>query len=187
MIGLITTLFITGCQEETPLSAGQTDSDTYITDHSQPLARRSTQKSLSDDNKYPQTASCVVRFFKNWDGYRGSSCQVPNGSFFEFYHGALNPPESVPWGEELTITMKVEMDPVNRELIYSFSPAGCAFDPPAKMWLDWSDLGSASATLFYLNEDGTRTEQSPDQIDVPNKHMCIYIDHFSRYALAYSN
>jgi len=53
--------------------------------------------------------------------------------------------------------------------------------------LERGTLASPDATLYYLNEDGTREEHLPDQIDVCNKHMCIYIDHFSRYALAYSN
>ena len=191
-------IIISSCQHESPLSAELKNSTQSTTDFSyQPLISENSPilENLSMDNylptlnsvSYPQNASCFVRFFKNWDQYRGSGCQIPNGSFFEFQHAALSPPSETTWGEDITITMTVEMDSLRRELVYSFGPSGCTFDPPAKLWIDWSDLGSDKATLFYLKNDGTREVQLPDQIDVYNKHMCIYINHFSRYAVAYSN
>jgi hypothetical protein len=195
----IFTLACTGCSEDPSITSFENNDSVVIGEKKFEVSRskKFVDQSLSTvlysgeepvtDSDYPQSASCVVRYFKNWGYYRGSSCNIPNGSFFEFGHGTLVPPENIPLGDELTITMRCDRDPVSGELIFSFGPSGCQFDPPAKVWLDWSELGSPSAMLYYLKEDGGREEQLPDQIDVNNKHMCIYIDHFSRYALAYSN
>jgi len=136
---------------------------------------------------YPQVTSVTVQYFKNWGQYKGAICNLENGSFFEFYNGSLSPPQYIPWGDEVTITMRADRDALSGELIYSFGPSGCTFDTPAKLWLDYSDLGTDEATLYYLDTDGNRIEHLPDNIDFYNKRMCIYIDHFSRYAIAYSN
>ena len=85
------------------------------------------------------------------------------------------------------ITMMAEKDPLTNEIIFTFGPAGCTFETPGEVWLNYSDLNSPNARLFYLDEDGNRLEELPEQIDVFNKQMCIRINHFSRYALAYSN
>lgn len=143
--------------------------------------------SYSADENYPQMTSCTAGFFKNWGQYKGAICKLANGSFFEFYNGSLTPPENIPWGEEVTITMRADRDVRTGELIYSFGPSGCQFDEPAILWLDYADLGSENATLYYLDEEGNRIEHLPDNIDFYNKRMCIYIDHFSRYAVAYSD
>ena len=137
--------------------------------------------------KYPQMTTCSSGYFKNWGQYKGSNCRLENGSFFEFYNGALTPPADIPFGETVTITMRADKDPVTGELVYTFGPSGCHFDEPAILWLDYSDLGTDAATLYYLDNDGNRIEHLPDNIDFYNKRMCIYIDHFSRYAVAYSD
>jgi hypothetical protein len=112
---------------------------------------------------------------------------LPNRSSFEFQNGALNPPPDHPSGETVIITMMAEKDPLTNEIIFTFGPSGCTFDTPAEIWFNWSDLGYDTARLYYLGKDGTRIEELPDQIDVYNRMMCIRINHFSRYALAYSN
>ena len=146
-----------------------------------------TVDETSMDSEYPQTTSIKVRFFKNWGQYSGDNGRLENGSFFEFYNGALTPPSIIPWGEQIIITMRADKDPVTGELIYSFGPSGCDFEPAAILWLDYSDLGTEEATLYYLDDEGNRVEHLPDEIDFFNKRMRIHIDHFSRYAVAYSN
>ena len=40
---------------------------------------------------------------------------------------------------------------------------------------------------IFLDEQGNRIEELPEQIDIYNKQMRIRIHHVSRYAVAYSN
>lgn len=184
---------LTGCSMDESLTPLEPESSTVNSDITTPLAKRSDRTFLSylealpDGDEYPQLGSCTADYLKRYQIYEGSACLLSNESAFYFLPGALTPPPGHPEGKPVTITMMAEKDPVTSEIIYSFGPSGCTFDKPAEVWLTWHDLGSPNATLYYLAEDGTRQEQSPEQIDIYNKAMCIRIAHFSRYALAYSN
>ncbi len=79
--------------------------------------------------------------------------------------------------------MLVERDKFRTELKFTFGPSGASFDPPAEVWLDWKDLHSSNATLYYIDDNGDYIPQTPDDVDVQNKKMKLYIDHFSRYAI----
>jgi hypothetical protein len=186
LIMIIIALGLIGCSEEFLTAPDQADqTDVY--------AKRIKTTELTMDvqstevSEYPQMTSVTAGYFRNWGQYKGVICNLENGSFFEVYNGALTPPSSIPWGEEVTITMRADKDPITGELIYSFGPSGCHFEPAAILWLDYSDLGTENATLYYLDEEGNRVEHLPDNIDFYNRRMCIYIDHFSRYAVAYSD
>jgi hypothetical protein len=57
--------------------------------------------------------------------------------------------------------MRADRDVATGELTYSFGPSGCTFETPAKLWLDYSDLGTDKATqqanpeliIFFANAD----------------------------------
>ena len=136
---------------------------------------------------YPQSASYAYGFWPAQSAYRGGIFSLPNGSDFSISWGELIPPPEVRWGEDVTITITCNRDTVQNELIFDFGPAGCRFNSPAKVFLDWSDLGVEHAKLYYIDEDGNYIEQTPDDIDYQGKRMLLYISHFSRYAVAFAN
>ncbi|MCH7480185.1 MAG: hypothetical protein IIC79_02210 [Chloroflexi bacterium] len=82
--------------------------------------------------------------------------------------------------------MQAEKGQADNELVFAFGPSGCQFNPPAEVWLDYSDLQLRKATLYLIEEDGTYTEQTPYDIDSQGQRMSLLIHHFSRYALAWS-
>ena len=83
--------------------------------------------------------------------------------------------------------MAVTKDQESNELIFTFGPHGCEFILPAELCLSWKFTNSNNARLYYLDKHGNKREHLPDQIDIKNKRMIININHFSRYAVAYSN
>lgn len=102
-----------------------------------------------------------------------------------FSRGALTPPAGTPYGAPVTITMQVEKDAVNNELLFTFGPSGCAFDPPAEVWLDYADLSLTDVKLYLIDEDENYIEQTPYDIDSQGKRMSLLIHHFSRYAVGW--
>ena len=139
---------------------------------------------------YPQSASRTFHYGMGSDdtgeGYEGGNIMLPNGSAFHIEHGALTAPKGTQLDADVTITILVEKDEVNNELVFTFGPSGCQFSPAAEVWLDWTDLGSNNVKLFYIDSDGNHNEQKPDSIDRKGKRMLLRIEHFSRYALAWS-
>ena len=96
----------------------------------------------------------------------------------------MTPPPGTPERARVTLTMLVEKDKDRMELIFTFGPSGCQFSPAGEVWLDWKDLHSEEATLYYIDENGAYIPQTPDHVDKQGRRMKIYIDHFSRYALS---
>ena len=83
------------------------------------------------------------------------------------------------------ITMRIDKDEQNNELIYTFGPHGTKFTKPARIAFDYSSLGTETAQLFYIEDDGSYKEQAYDSIDIKNRKIYLYINHFSRYAMSY--
>ena len=79
--------------------------------------------------------------------------------------------------------MLVERDSVNNELTFTFDPHDCQFNPSARVYLNYKDLGIDVPVLYYIDENGNYIQQNPDEIDVTNRNVILYIDHFSRYAI----
>ena len=148
------------------------------------LAKNEAMSSLAKrGSNYPQSAERTLFYIHaNKSGFQGGNMQVPNGSTLKIKQGALTPPPGWPL-TRITLTMVVEKDDAKNELIFTFGPAGCQFNPPAEVWFDWSDLGSSNATLYYIEDDGTYTEQEPEDVDMQGQRIKVYIDHFSRYAI----
>lgn len=158
------------CSNETALSP-QTDSTI------------SPQALGKIDNSYPQSASVVVKYHNG--SYKNAMINLGQGSKFIVPRGALTPPPGTPKGADVTITMTAEKDELTNELVFSFGPSGCHFNPAARLRLDYSDLNIDTPGLFYIDQDNY-VEQTPDHIDYQGKFILLNIDHFSRYAVAWS-
>ena len=131
---------------------------------------------------YPQYAERTLTFHKGSGTYAGGNVKVNGGSTFHLEERALTPPPGAE-GEPVTITMLVEKDKFRTELTFTFGPSGASFDPPAEVTFNWKDLHSSNATLYYIDDNGDYIPQTPDYVDIQNKKMTLYIDHFSRYAI----
>ena len=137
-----------------------------------------------DQNVYPQTASLTLKYDRRENKYWGGNLNMAQGSMFRLKYGALTPPPGTPEGQEVTITMTIEKDELSNELVFTFGPHGSTFDPGARVYLKWSDLGLDIPTLYYIDEGGNYIEQVPENIDMQNQWIELTLYHFSRYALA---
>ena len=162
------------CTEQSPLqSTNISDNDTLL------LSKRA--------NSYPQYDEHTINLssYNKKTGtyiYSGGNLQVTNRSTFHVTSGSLTPPAEL-LGDAVTITMLVEKDEVNNQLIFTFGPSGCSFSPGAEVWLDWSDLGISAPKLYYVESNGNYIEQAADSIDLQGQRLSLHIDHFSRYAI----
>ena len=184
---LVTGLALTfnACTEQSPVAPGEHDADASITT----LAKKShkDKKGHKDkrghkDKNYAFSGSKTLKFKKG--AYKGGKIQLDQGSKLTIAKNSLTPPPGTPEGAKVTITMNVEL--VNGELIFTFGPHGCQFDPPAELRIDYSDLGVELPDLYYI-ENGEYIKQAPDHIDTQGRFMLLNFDHFSRYAVAWSN
>ena len=137
-------------------------------------------------NAYPQTESLTLKYDRKENKYWGGNLNMAQGSMFRLKYGALTPPPGTPQGEQVTITMTIEKDDLNNELVFTFGPHGSTFNPGARVYLKWADLGIDIPTLYYIDENGNYIEQLPENIDLQNQWLEITLYHFSRYALARS-
>jgi len=209
VVGLLAvgmTLNFSGCSKESsPMGPKSEDLKTEIS--SLAKSGKSTLRSnaesltttdyttLTDGNtsydligNYPQTGSGICMYQRSQKIYKGTQFHLDGASQFYLCNGALAPPSDWKKGKDVTITMTMDKN-TNGEIITSFGPHGCTFNPPARVILDWNKLGIPEGqipNLFYIEADGSYTEQKPDQVDMKNKWFILYIDHFSRYALAHS-
>ena len=176
-------LLTVGCHEN---SSSIADPNTAFDSQSSDLSlEKKKKKNYNAPMTYPQTASHVFPY-SPWENlyYSGNITVLPSRSVFDLEWGALTPPDSL-WGQDVTITFTIDKDEANNELIFTFGPHGSQFSPAARVILDYSDLGIDIPTLYYIDENGNYIEQQPDDIDVNGKKLTLYIDHFSRYALAH--
>ena len=178
------------CTEQSPLSAEDNETNVSITALGKKGGKGNDDVSLGGNDKssvisYPQSASNT--FTLKGKGYTGGFVTVPDFAELFVSRNSLTPPPDVPWGQDVTITMTVDRVPGENQLIFSFGPHGCTFSKPAEIYFNWSTLGVDVATLYYIDESGAYIEQLPDDINLQGKWMSLYVDHFSRYALAWSN
>ena len=166
-----------GCSGESPLQP----------ENSKDAVTFSGMAKTQEDTSYPQTGSYTYAYWDAKDAYRGGTLICPNGTLLILTNCSLTPSPEILWGQDVTITATIDKDEVKDELIFDFGPEGCQFSPSAQVFLDYEDLGTGVPTLFYIDENGNYIEQEPDDIDLTNKHIILYIDHFSRYAVAFVN
>ena len=195
---MLMTFFLAACSQHAPTAIDNQDEfgtsdktmkrsnlsvkslDLGLTDNSEPDAPE-------DQTYYSETGSGIASWWDNKEIYKGTGFDVPNGSSFGISNGALTAPAGTPYGQDIEIFMTIARDPVKNEHIVSFGPHGCNFDPPAEVCINWSDIGTAVPNLYYIDPDKGYVQQEPDAIYVYEKKMLLYISHFSRYAVAYSD
>lgn len=188
LVGLLGFEF-SACNQQSPLqpadfAAGS--SDPGLLAKSEGGSPAAFNKSDQINNAYPQSVAQEIRSINRSGKYLGGQLMLANGSSFSFDAGALTPPAGYRAGQSVTITMLAERDQATGDLVFTFGPSGSSFDPPAELWLSWKDLGAGPVKLYYLNNDGSRSEQTPDDIDVVGQRLLLRIHHFSRYAIAHS-
>ena len=151
-------------------------------------ATRANENGNRPGQKYPIIASKVFKFLPDSNFYKGGTLTLGrgNGSNFHVNDSALVPPDSIPWGTDVTINMRVDFDTENGELVFTFGPHGSTFLIPARIKLHYKDLGIDRPHLYYIDEDGNYIPQVPDDINLKKRFMIINVHHFSRYALARS-
>lgn len=71
---------------------------------------------------------------------------------------------------------------------FAFTPHGTVFNKPATLVLSWRELEGAPVELFYFNELTGEWELSAKGVwDSDNRTVTLGLNHFSRYAVAWSN
>ena len=130
-----------------------------------------------------EQGSMTSRYSKKWDSYQGGKINLSQGSQFELLYGSLTPPAEL-YGQNVTLTMTVVQDEANNELSFEFGPHGSTFEPTATVWFHYP---GSNPKLFYIEDDSTYTEQKPDEVNIVNGWLKLKINHFSRYAVAWSN
>lgn len=188
----VLTINFNACSEQSPISPNQMLDNTVDS-----LAKKGGKgkgrpgKSNNEENKlnFPISVSKVFRFHNGEDEYRGGDIEFRDGnkSKFQLEDGALTPPPDIAWGKPVTITMEVDYNKDKNELIYTFGPHGCKFNPQAQVKLDYRTLGVDIPVLYYIDDNGNYIKQTPENIEINKKWLFIRVDHFSRYAVAWSN
>ena len=146
-----------------------------------------TGNDTGNTQSWPITASKTFRYKNNLNGYQGGEIEFGNDnkSKFKLEDNALTPPPGTQHKKNVTITMEIDYDSNANELIFTFGPHGSQFSPRAELKLDYGQLGITVPKLYYIDDDGTRIEQQPEQVDSNKKWLKIRVDHFSRYALVH--
>ena len=165
------------CAEQAPF---QPEANTKVMG---PVAKKGDKgDSGNHESAYPQSGEVTLSYIKR-GFYTPGHIILGQGSMLTIPRASLTPPPGTPKGAPVTITMQAEK--VDKELVFTFGPSGCQFSPPVELRLDWSDLGDSVPKLYYIDEKGSYIEQKPDHIDRQGKFFLLYIDHFSRYALGW--
>jgi len=167
------------CTEQSPFEASSTKNQTATLSKKPGL---SSEDDTATGNTVEQ-GSMTFRYYKKWNEYQGGKINLSQGSQFELLYGALTPPAELS-GQNVTLTMTVVQDRANNELLFEFGPHGSTFEPAATVWFHYT---GSNPKLYYVQEDGIRVEQQPDEVDLVNGWLMLKINHFSRYALAWSN
>ena len=119
----------------------------------------------------------------------GGKLNTTNGSQFKLKRGDLPPPatwtdgkKTRKYGDPVTITMKV--DKVDDQLVFTFQPSGCHFNPSAELMLSWKGLKAKDevATINLLDDMDEPIEA--DKVDTRGQNFLMWISHFSRYAIS---
>lgn len=171
-------MMMVSCQNENSRSIAGPESSVEVLDTSSELL------SKGRGLKLPIYEEKVVRFDFDNSQYLGAIMRLPGGNSFRIPRGSLIPPAGTAYGEDVTVSILIEKDVVNNELIFTFGPSGCQFSPDARIWLSWKALGGTNPRLYYIDDNGNRIPQTPVEIDYRHKKLKIFISHFSRYGLA---
>jgi len=171
IIAIIAGLFIfSGCEKSEPVAPSLTSGGGTMVEFT---------KKPTTEYTYPIWGK--QNFYKKHGVWQGGTITLSNGSKFTIEDGAMTPPH--PNASSYYLTVRADFDSLRNEIIVSFTPGGCVFDPPAELILDWNDLEIEIAALYYIDDNGNYILQTPNHIDPQKRNLTIYIDHFSRYAI----
>ena len=179
------TLSFNACTEQSPFEPGER-TNLPATLNKRPDRKADSLLLTEADNTVGTTkeqGSMTSRYSKKWDAYQGGKIILSQGSQFEVLYGSLTPPAEL-YGRNVTLTMTVVQDEADNELRFEFGPHGSTFEPAATVWFHYP---GSDPKLFYIEDDGTYTEQKADEVNLVNGWLKLKINHFSRYALAWSN
>ncbi|RMF58829.1 MAG: hypothetical protein D6748_07760 [Calditrichaeota bacterium] len=179
-------LILIGCHQN-PISGEVRDQDLSIRQSDLNLQEYCGKGGNRDSLAFPLVATKVFPYNPNLNEYAGGEIRFnDNYSSFILKAGTLIPPPDHPWGDDISISMTIEMDSTNGELRFSFSPDGCVFTEPAILRMDYRLMCSGIPNLYYIDEQGEYIGVDPGDIKVNHKWIEIKIHHFSRYALVYA-
>jgi len=172
------------CENNSPFEANETNQafERRIKGRTTTLDVSDTQV-ITEEDTLLMTDEGVARFHKKDGEYFGVQIGHYSGSALWIDNWSLTPPDGWEYGKNVTITMTVEKK--DNELIHTFGPHGSTFAPGATLYLSWEMLGTDTAKLFYIDDNGDYIEQQSEDVDYKNKWFKITIHHFSRYAVAY--
>ncbi|MCH6559346.1 hypothetical protein IH799_03200 [candidate division KSB1 bacterium] len=161
------------CTEQSPLSS-QTENSVSVLAKGKPGGQES-------EYNYPLYTDLTLLVNSKGE-FQGGQLKVENGTTFSFTYGSLTPPSG--WTDEpIILSMEVDMDTTKNEMLFTFGPSGCQFNPSAISWFNYGDLGISAPKLYYIDSNGKYIEQAPEKIDYPGNKMLFRIEHFSRYAI----
>ncbi len=168
------TINFNACTEQSPLSS-QTENSVSVLAKGKPGGQES-------EYNYPLSTDLTFLYVNPNQGFQGGQLKVENGTTFSFKGGSLTPP-SGSTDDRIILSMEVDKDITKNELLFTFGPSGCQFNPSATIWFNYGDLGISAPKLYYIDSNGKYIEQSPEKIDYRGNKMLIRVDHFSRYAI----
>ena len=174
------TLNFNACTEQSPFEANVSEINVLS------KRARTAEKGLtaaSSESSTVENGSTTCRYQKKKNSYLGGKIVLSQGSQFEVLNYSLTPPADLV-GQNVAITLAVVQDAANNELLFEFGPHGSTFEPAATVWFHYP---GSNPKLYYVEDDGTYTEQKPDEVNLVNGWVKLTINHFSRYALAWSN
>lgn len=174
-------LSFNACTQRSPL---ESSSDTAVLNKNphQRIVDSALPESGLSTTVTVEKGSMVSRYYKGWDEYQGGKIILSQGSQFELLYGSLTPPADL-YGNNVTLTMTCTEDNATGELLFEFGPHGSVFEPAATVYFHYT---GSNPVLYYIEEDGTYTEQQPDDVDTQNQWLILKVHHFSRYAVAWS-
>jgi len=182
----LASLAFMGCSQEQMGNIAGPENATGKAQNTTILQKKPTSSTQTTQSMFPLFGSGVAKYVAKKDNYRGASVDlVPTQSVLSFDGGALTPPQDL-YGQDVTVTFQADYDSINQEIVFTFGPHGSQFSPAAEIKLDWSELNTDAPILYYIDESGNYIQQQPAQVDYQGKNMIIFVDHFSRYALARS-
>jgi len=183
--GLLTTglfLSFTACNQQSPLTPEESYEQS-ATLFKKPL--RTIDAVLAEDttiSSVNEQGSTDLFYNEYQDAYAGGKITLEQGSKFVVLYNSLTPPEALSGGSVI-LTMTCTTDQANQQQLFEFGPHGSTFEPAATVYFHYT---GSNPKLYYIEEDGTYTEQQPDDVDTKNQWLIVTINHFSRYAVSWA-
>jgi hypothetical protein len=180
-------LMFTACETSSPFEAESGDQITLEKKGGNDKGNNGQGNGNSGNSqiKYPLDGEVKLKYDHFEEGYRAGNIRLKDGSQLHIKGETLTPPDGWIIPKPVDISMRVELDEQNDELIFTFGPSGCSFSQPATIVMYYGILGNETPKLFYIHKDGSYEEQNPDNVDRRGCKLYLDVDHFSRYAVAY--